>query len=79
MAASCSRPCAGWGCGPASSTTRSGVSTGDNLDEIDHAELTPSGQFVLTLKSKEQSSTKADIARLTARLHHIEELLITRR
>lgn len=51
---------------------------GDDLDEIDHGELTPSGQFVLTLKSEEQSSTKADIARLTARLHHIEELLTTR-
>ena len=37
---------------------------GDDLDEIDHGELTPSGQFVLTLKSEEQSSTKADIARL---------------
>ena len=52
---------------------------GDDLDEIDHGELTPSGQFVLTLKSEEQSSTKADIDRLTARLHHIEELLTTRR
>jgi uncharacterized membrane protein YcaP (DUF421 family) len=52
---------------------------GDDLDEIDHGELTPSGQFVLTLKPEEQSSTKADIADLTARLRHIEELLTTPR
>jgi hypothetical protein len=52
---------------------------GDDLDEIDHGELTPSGQFVLTLKPEEQSSTKVDIADLTARLRQIEELLTTRR
>jgi uncharacterized membrane protein YcaP (DUF421 family) len=52
---------------------------GDDLDEIDHGELTPSGQFVLTLKPEEQSSTKADIADLTARLRQIEELLTTGR
>jgi uncharacterized membrane protein YcaP (DUF421 family) len=52
---------------------------GDDLDEIDHGELTPSGQFVLTLKSGEQSSTKADIAELAERLRHIEDLLAARR
>jgi uncharacterized membrane protein YcaP (DUF421 family) len=51
---------------------------GDNLDEIDHGELTPSGQFVLTLKPEEQSSTKADIAGLAERLRRIEELLAAR-
>jgi len=52
---------------------------GDDLDEIEHGELTPSGQFVLTLKPDEQSSTKADIAALAQRLQHIESMLSARR
>src|SRR5829696_7457994 len=52
---------------------------GDNLEEIEHGELTPSGRFVLTLKPDEQSSTKADIAALEQRLQHIEAMLSARR
>jgi uncharacterized membrane protein YcaP (DUF421 family) len=52
---------------------------GDDLEEIEHGELTPSGQFVLTLKPGEQSSTKADIAALERRLEHIESMLSARR
>jgi uncharacterized membrane protein YcaP (DUF421 family) len=52
---------------------------GDNLEEIEHGELTPSGRFVLTLKPDEQSSTKADIAALERRLKHIEAMLSAER
>jgi uncharacterized membrane protein YcaP (DUF421 family) len=52
---------------------------GDNLEEIEHGELTPSGQFVVTLKPDEQSSTKADIAALEHRLKNIESMLSARR
>ena len=52
---------------------------GDNLEEIEHGELTPSGRFVLTLKPDEQSSTKADIAALEQRLQHIEAMLSGKR
>lgn len=52
---------------------------GDNLEEIEHGELTPSGRVVLTLKPDEQSSTKADIAALEQRLQHIEAMLSARR
>ena len=52
---------------------------GDDLREIEHGELTPSGQFVLTLKPDEQSSTKADIAALDQRLQRIESMLSARR
>jgi uncharacterized membrane protein YcaP (DUF421 family) len=52
---------------------------GDDLEEIEHGELTPSGRFVLTLKPDEQSSTKADIAALARRLEHIEAMLSARR
>ena len=48
---------------------------GDDLEEIEHGELTPSGQFVLTLKPDEQSSTKADIAAVEQRLKNIESML----
>jgi uncharacterized membrane protein YcaP (DUF421 family) len=48
---------------------------GDSLEEIEHGELTPSGQLVVTLKPDEQSSTKADIAALERRLRHIEAML----
>ncbi len=51
---------------------------GDNLEEIEHGELTPSGQFVLTLKPEEQSSTKGDVAALERRLERIESLLSAR-
>jgi uncharacterized membrane protein YcaP (DUF421 family) len=48
---------------------------GDDLDEIEHGELTPSGQMVLTLKPGEQAATKADIADLNERLRRVEDLL----
>jgi uncharacterized membrane protein YcaP (DUF421 family) len=48
---------------------------GDDVTEVDHAELTPSGKLVLTLKHDEQSATKADIAELGEQLHQIETFL----
>ncbi|RBY83833.1 DUF421 domain-containing protein [Geodermatophilus sp. TF02-6] len=52
---------------------------GDDISEVRHGELTPSGQFVLTLKDSEQSATKADVAALAEQLRHLETLLATRR
>jgi len=52
---------------------------GDNIEEIEHGELTPSGQFVLTLKPEEQSSTKGDITALEERLERIESILSAQR
>jgi uncharacterized membrane protein YcaP (DUF421 family) len=48
---------------------------GDDLSEIEHGELTPSGRLVLTLKHDEQSSTKRDIADLADQLRRVEALL----
>lgn len=48
---------------------------GDDVREVAHGELTPSGQFVLTLKHEEQSATKADVAALTEQLQRVERLL----
>ena len=47
---------------------------GDDASEVDHAELTPSGKLVLTLKHDEQSATKADIAELTEELHQLKAI-----
>jgi uncharacterized membrane protein YcaP (DUF421 family) len=49
---------------------------GDDISEIAHGQLTPSGRLVLTLKYDEQSSTKADIAALASQLRRVEALLI---
>jgi len=51
---------------------------GDDISEIDHAELTPSGKLVLTLKPEEQSATKADIAELVEQLSQMRALLVPR-
>lgn len=48
---------------------------GDAIEEVQHGELTPSGQFVLSLKREEQSATKGDAEALQARLERIEALL----
>lgn len=42
---------------------------------VQRGSLEPGGQLVLTLKHSEQGATKADIAKLTAQLSRIEELL----
>jgi uncharacterized membrane protein YcaP (DUF421 family) len=52
---------------------------GDSIAEIQHGELTPSGQFVLSLKEEEQSATKADVAALSAQLRDLERSLAARR
>ena len=51
---------------------------GDDISEVDHAQLTPSGKLVLTLKPEEQSATKADIAELTEELHQLKAILMSR-
>jgi uncharacterized membrane protein YcaP (DUF421 family) len=51
---------------------------GDDLSEVEHAELTPSGKLVLTLKRDEQSATKADIAELAEQLRQLKALLTAR-
>jgi uncharacterized membrane protein YcaP (DUF421 family) len=48
---------------------------GDDISEVEHGQLTPSGRLVLTLKHDEQSSTKGDIAALADRLRRVEALL----
>ncbi len=48
---------------------------GDDISEIQHGQLTPSGRLVVTLKYDEQSSTKADIAALADQLRRVEALL----
>ncbi len=47
----------------------------DDVAQIEHGSLDPSGQLLLTLKAAEQNATKADIADLVARLRRIEDLL----
>ena len=49
---------------------------GDDISEINHGVLTPSGKLVLTLKPEEQSATKADIAELTEQLDELKRLLM---
>jgi uncharacterized membrane protein YcaP (DUF421 family) len=51
----------------------------DDVAQIEHGSLDPSGQLLLTLKSAEQSATKADIAGLADRLGRIESLLTAHR
>jgi uncharacterized membrane protein YcaP (DUF421 family) len=51
---------------------------GDDVSEVDHAELTPSGKLVLTLKPEEQSATKADIAQLSEELAQLKALVMAR-
>jgi uncharacterized membrane protein YcaP (DUF421 family) len=48
---------------------------GDDVSEVDHAELTPSGKLVLTLKRDEQSSTKADIDSLSRQRDELRAIL----
>jgi uncharacterized membrane protein YcaP (DUF421 family) len=48
---------------------------GDDISEVEHGQLTPSGRLVLTLKHDEQSSTKGDIAALADQLRRLEALL----
>jgi uncharacterized membrane protein YcaP (DUF421 family) len=48
---------------------------GDDISEIEHGEITPSGQIVVSLKHAEQSATKADVAALTEELRRIRELV----
>jgi uncharacterized membrane protein YcaP (DUF421 family) len=55
------------------------LQNGDDISEIGHGSLEPSGQLVLTLKPGEQSATKKDVAELTGRLRRIEDLLSTPR
>lgn len=51
---------------------------GDDVSEIDHAELTPSGKLVVTLKHDEQSATKADVAALAGQIAELKRLLADR-
>jgi len=54
------------------------VQNGDDVAQVDHAELEPGGQLLLTLKDDEQGATKADVAELLARLARVEDLLTAR-
>jgi uncharacterized membrane protein YcaP (DUF421 family) len=51
------------------------LQNGNDVAQVDHGDLEPGGQLVLTLKAAEQSVTKADVAELTDRLRRIESLL----
>lgn len=48
---------------------------GDSIEEVEHGELTPNGQFVLSLKPEEESATKGNVAALEERLERIESML----
>ncbi|GGV39805.1 DUF421 domain-containing protein [Actinomadura cremea] len=48
---------------------------GDKIADVASASLEPSGQLVIVLKRAETNATRADIARLEARLAAIEDLL----
>jgi uncharacterized membrane protein YcaP (DUF421 family) len=54
------------------------LQNGDDIAQVDHGELEPGGQLLLTLKDDEQGATKADVAALLARLDHLEQLLADR-
>lgn len=47
----------------------------DDVAQIEHGSLDPSGHLLLTIKASEQSATKADVAEITDRLRRIEDLL----
>jgi len=49
---------------------------GDDIREVEHGELMPSGQLVLTVKPEPQSATKGDIADLSAPLRQ-RDLVVT--
>ncbi|MGA9859147.1 MAG: YetF domain-containing protein [Solirubrobacteraceae bacterium] len=51
------------------------VQNGNSLSEVDHGVLEPSGQLILSLRTSEQSATKADIAAVLARLDAIDARL----
>jgi uncharacterized membrane protein YcaP (DUF421 family) len=53
------------------------LQNGDDVDEVGHGRLEPSGQLILTLKPDEQNATKADVAHLEARLESIQTALAT--
>jgi uncharacterized membrane protein YcaP (DUF421 family) len=48
---------------------------GDDITEVDHGSLDPSGQLILTVKAGAQGATKSDVAERTGRLRRIENLL----
>lgn len=50
----------------------------DNVTQVEHGSLDPSGQLLLTLKATEQNATKADITDLVHRLNRIESMLGSR-
>ena len=54
------------------------MQNGDDIAQVDHGELEPGGQLLLTLKDDEQGATEADVAALLARLDHLERLLAER-
>jgi uncharacterized membrane protein YcaP (DUF421 family) len=54
------------------------LQNGDDVAQVDHGELEPGGQLLLTLKDDEQGATKADVAALLARLDHLERLVTDR-
>jgi uncharacterized membrane protein YcaP (DUF421 family) len=55
------------------------LQNGDDIRQVETANLEPGGQLVLTLKHAEQGATKGDIAELADRLGRIEGLLETAR
>jgi uncharacterized membrane protein YcaP (DUF421 family) len=54
------------------------LQNGDDIKQVERGVLTPDGQLLVTLRSEEQSATKADIERLTDQLGRIEAALARR-
>jgi uncharacterized membrane protein YcaP (DUF421 family) len=53
------------------------LQNGDDISQVQDGQLEPNGQLILTLKGAEQNATKADVAKLMARLSRIEASLTT--
>jgi uncharacterized membrane protein YcaP (DUF421 family) len=54
------------------------LQNGDDASEVELGSLEPGGQLVLTLKTAEQTATKADVQAISDRLRRIEDLLSAR-
>jgi uncharacterized membrane protein YcaP (DUF421 family) len=54
------------------------MQNGDDVSEVQTAVFSANGQLVITLKPGDQSASKDDVDRLTARLARIEALLAAR-
>jgi uncharacterized membrane protein YcaP (DUF421 family) len=55
------------------------LQSGESIHDVEHGELTPTGQLILNLKDSEQGATRGDIDRVLIRLADLESRLPVRR